>query len=59
MPPEVFTTPYTNPVGGTPETVRANLREAMRLLQRGRLRGAQPASWSTRKTGEPLTRRDS
>ena len=33
MPPEVFTTPYTNPVSGNPETVRANLREAMRLLQ--------------------------
>src|SRR5262249_59482291 len=33
MPPEVFTTPYTNPVGGTPENVRANLREAMHLLQ--------------------------
>ncbi len=33
VPPEVFTTPYTNPVGGTPEKVRANLREAMRLLK--------------------------
>ena len=33
VPPEVFTTPYTNPVGGNPEAVRANLREAMRLLK--------------------------
>ena len=33
VPPEVFTTPYTNPVGGTPENVRDNLREALRLLQ--------------------------
>jgi microcin C transport system substrate-binding protein len=33
VPPEVFTTPYTNPVGGTPENVRANLREATRLLK--------------------------
>ena len=27
VPPEVFTKPYTNPVGGNPENVRANLRE--------------------------------
>ncbi len=33
VPPELFTTPYTNPVGGNPEAVRANLREAMRLLK--------------------------
>ena len=54
VPPEVFTTPYTNPVGGNPENVRANLREAMRLLQE--------AGYEVRnqklvniKTGEPLT----
>jgi len=35
VPPEVFTKPYKNPVGGTPENVRANLREAMRLLKEG------------------------
>ena len=33
IPPEVFTTPYTNPVGGSPEAVRENLREALRLLK--------------------------
>ena len=33
VPPEVFTKPYTNPVGGTPENVRNNLREALRLLR--------------------------
>jgi microcin C transport system substrate-binding protein len=33
VPPEVFTTSYTNPVGGSSEKVRANLREAMRLLK--------------------------
>lgn len=33
VPPEVFTTPYKDPVGGTPENVRANLREATRLLK--------------------------
>jgi microcin C transport system substrate-binding protein len=33
VPPEVFTTPYANPVGGNPEAVRANLRESARLLK--------------------------
>jgi microcin C transport system substrate-binding protein len=33
VPPEVFTTVFTNPVGGSPENVRANLREGMRLLK--------------------------
>ena len=33
VPPEVFTTQYKNPVNGTPEAVRANLREATRLLR--------------------------
>jgi microcin C transport system substrate-binding protein len=33
VPPEVFTTAYTNPVGGTPEAVRENLREGLRLLK--------------------------
>ena len=33
MPPEVFTKPYTNPVGGNPEAVRENLREGLRLMK--------------------------
>jgi microcin C transport system substrate-binding protein len=33
VPPDVFTTPYTNPVNGNPEAVRNNLREAIRLLK--------------------------
>jgi microcin C transport system substrate-binding protein len=33
IPPEVFTTAYTNPAGGSPEAVRDNLREALRLLK--------------------------
>lgn len=33
VPPEVFTKPYTNPVGGSPEAVRDNLREGLRLLK--------------------------
>jgi microcin C transport system substrate-binding protein len=35
VPPEVFTTAYRNPVGGSPEAVRANLREALRLFRLG------------------------
>ncbi len=33
VPPEVFTTPYTNPVGGNPQKVRNNLREALKLFR--------------------------
>lgn len=33
VPPEVFTSEYKNPVGGSPEATRANLREAARLLK--------------------------
>jgi microcin C transport system substrate-binding protein len=33
VPPEVFTTAYANPVGGNPENVRSNLREAAKLLK--------------------------
>ena len=33
VPPEVFTTPYKDPVNGNPEAVRNNLREAGRLLK--------------------------
>jgi microcin C transport system substrate-binding protein len=33
VPAEVFTTAYTNPVGGSPEAVRENLREGLRLLK--------------------------
>ncbi|MGA0533784.1 extracellular solute-binding protein [Hansschlegelia sp. KR7-227] len=48
VPPSVFTTEYKNPVGGGPEAMRANLREAIRLLKEagwqvkdGQLRNAQ------------------
>ena len=33
MPPEVLTKPYENPVGGDPDKVRENLRQALRLLK--------------------------
>ena len=32
IPPEVFTTPYTNPVAGDPTKLRANLSQALDLL---------------------------
>jgi microcin C transport system substrate-binding protein len=33
MPPQLFTKPYANPVNGSPENVRTNLRESLRLLK--------------------------
>lgn len=33
IPDSVFTTPYQNPVGGSPDKMRDNLREAVRLLR--------------------------
>jgi microcin C transport system substrate-binding protein len=53
VPPEVFTTPYTNPTGGNPDAVRANLREATRLLREAgyEIRNGKLANT---KTNEPL-----
>jgi microcin C transport system substrate-binding protein len=53
VPPEVFTTPYTNPVNGSPENVRANLREAMRLLKEAGYEVRNQKQVNA-KTGEPL-----
>jgi microcin C transport system substrate-binding protein len=33
VPADLFTKPYTNPVGGTPQKVRDNLREALKLFR--------------------------
>ncbi|HZP69810.1 MAG TPA: extracellular solute-binding protein [Pseudolabrys sp.] len=33
VPPDLFTKPYTNPVGGTPQAVRDNLRHALALFR--------------------------
>lgn len=33
VPADLFTNPYTNPVGGNPQAVRNNLREALALLK--------------------------
>ena len=57
VPPEVFTTPYTNPVGGNPEAVRANLREATQALEGGRI--SSFATEACRLRGQAGQRRDS
>ena len=54
VPPEVFTTPYNNPVGGNPESVRANLREAMRLLKEAGYE-VRDRKLVNAKTGEPFS----
>jgi microcin C transport system substrate-binding protein len=54
VPAEVFTTPYTNPVGGSPENVRANLREATRLLREAGYE-VRNQKLVNAKTGEGLT----
>jgi microcin C transport system substrate-binding protein len=53
VPAELFTTAYTNPVGGNPEAVRNNLREALRLLKEAgyEVRNQQLVD---SKTGEPF-----
>jgi microcin C transport system substrate-binding protein len=54
VPPEVFTTPYTNPVNDNPEAVRNNLREATRLLRDAGYEVRDRKLVNT-KTGELLT----
>jgi len=54
VPPEVFTKPFRNPVGGTPENVRANLREAIRLLKEGGYE-VRNHKMVNAKTGEPFS----
>ncbi|HXZ22048.1 MAG TPA: extracellular solute-binding protein [Pseudolabrys sp.] len=53
IPPEVFSKPYSNPVGGDPTAVRNNLREALRLFREAgyEVRNQQIVN---AKTGEPL-----
>ena len=53
VPPELFTKPYSNPVGGEPTAVRNNLREALRLLREAgyEVRNQQVVN---AKTGEPF-----
>ena len=54
VPPEVFTTPYTNPVGGNPQAVRDNLREAVRLFKEAGYE-VRNGKLVNAKTGEPFT----
>lgn len=54
VPPEVFTTPYTNPVGGDPNKVRDNLRIAVNLFKEAgwELKGNRMVNV---KTGQPMS----
>ena len=54
VPPEVFTKPYKNPVGGSPEATRANLREAIRLFKEAGYEIRNRRMVDT-KTGEPFS----
>jgi microcin C transport system substrate-binding protein len=54
VPPEVFTTPYINPTGGNAEAVRANLREATKLLREAGYE-IRDRKLVNVKTGEPMT----
>ena len=53
VPPELFTTPYKNPVNGSPEAIRANLREALRLLREAGYEVKNQKLINT-KTGQPF-----
>jgi microcin C transport system substrate-binding protein len=54
VPPEVFTQAYKNPVGGSAENVRNNLRQAIRLFREAgyEIRNQKMVN---AKTGEPFT----
>jgi microcin C transport system substrate-binding protein len=54
VPAQVFTTSFKNPVGGSPEAVRANLRHATRLLREAGFEVRNQVLVNGQ-TGEPLT----
>ena len=54
VPPELFTAPYTNPVGGDQRKVRDNLREALKLLREAGFE-VRNTKLVNGKTDEPLT----
>ena len=54
IPPELFTTEYKNPVAGNADAVRANLREAVRLLKDAGYEVRERRLVSA-KNGEPFT----
>jgi microcin C transport system substrate-binding protein len=54
IPPEVFTTTYTNPQNGNAEAVRSNLHEALTLLKQAGYE-VRDTKLVNIKTGEPLS----
>jgi microcin C transport system substrate-binding protein len=54
VPPEVFTSAYHSPVGGSADKVRANLREGVRLMKEAGYE-IRDRKLVNVKTGEPLT----
>jgi microcin C transport system substrate-binding protein len=54
VPAELFSKEYTNPVSGNPEAVRANLREAVRLLREAGYE-VRDRRLVDAKSGEPFT----
>ena len=54
VPPEVFTTPYSNPASGNPQAVRGNLREAVRLFKEAGYE-VRDGKLVSGKTDEPFT----
>jgi microcin C transport system substrate-binding protein len=54
VPSELFTTAYSNPVGGNPQAVRGNLREAVRLFKESGYEVRNERLVDS-KTGEPYT----
>jgi microcin C transport system substrate-binding protein len=56
VPPEVFTTPYSNPTGGNPTAMRNNMREGLKLLREaGWVIDEKTQKLANQKTGEPFT----
>src|SRR5450631_3076456 len=54
VPADLFTKPYTNPVGGNPQAIRDNLREALALLRDAGFE-IRDTKLVNAKSGEPFT----
>src|SRR5262249_51225561 len=55
VPPEVFTPPYSNPAGGSPQAMRRNMAEGLRLLREaGWVVSEKDGKLANQKTGEPF-----
>ena len=54
VPESVFTTPYENPVGGNPQNLRNNLRQAVKLFQEAGYE-IRDGKMVNGETGEPFT----